>query len=209
MLYTCTDKLPCLYKGTLVIAQSGDGMAETIIIITCLLACSNSPTNNGPKMWSFMLAGWLVATRSIKLALVHRPPQVVVQRHSIPHCALVSRPYSTQNHLLLHRLHRCSIPPPASCTLHFSSLVSFTASLYTPPARLPACLQPRDSKTHVEKRLCFCLLPRSGLTLRQTIPPPLISTPKPGSSSRLPLGHHITSDCGVQEHESARPAARW
>lgn len=119
------------------IAQSGDGMAETIIIITCLLQLTNQQRPEDVEFY----AGRLVATRSIKLALVQRPPQVV-QRHSIPHSALVSRPYSTQNHLLLHRLHRYSIPPPASCTLHFSSLVSFTASLYTPPSTTPHCCLP-------------------------------------------------------------------
>ena len=159
-------------------------------------------------------AGRLVATRSIKLALVQRPPQVV-QRHSIPHSALVSRPYSTtQKHcctisivvlfLRQHPVHFTSLrlyPSPPPCILRL--LLVRTAACPS------ACRQPRDSKTHVEKRLCFCLLLPSGLTLRQTIPPPLISTPKPGSPSRLPLGHHITSDRGVQEHESARPAARW
>jgi hypothetical protein len=127
---------------------------------------------------------------------------------SIPHsCCSSSTPRPAQ-----------AILPPASFTLHFVSLVAFSAVLY-PSFHHPSTAAyslPGDSH-HVEKAL-----PRfpyasttaespTGLclTLHRTIPPPLISTPKPGSTSRLLLGHHITSERGVQEHESARRAARW
>ena len=136
MLYTCTDKLPCLYKGTLVIAQSGDGMAETIIIITCLLQLTNQQRPEDVEFY----AGRLVATRSIKLALVQRPPQVV-QRHSIPHClslslartarrntaALLTPFYSSASILYTSLLFACilhrllvysSFPPPALLPVH-------------------------------------------------------------------------------------------
>lgn len=161
----------------------------------------------------------LVARRWIKLALVAAgPPQEVVQRHSIPHCL---SPYSTQKHccctthsivlfLRQHPVHFPSLrlyPSPPPCILVLPSACA---------AACPSACKPVTRRRTWKSDFafaCCCTVPPSavwpGLTLRQPIPPPLIITPKPGSPSRLPLVHHITSACGVQEHESARPAARW
>lgn len=166
----------------------------------------------------------LVARLWIKLALVLRrtPTRSRSQQASvtsIPHCLSLSlslwkdcsplRPFYPSASILYTSLH-------FACILHRLLVYPSKQTTALLPARPPVCLQPRDS-THVERRLGLLLPagctapPSTGLVSLSTkpIPPPLISTPKPGSPNRLPLGHHITSDAGVQEHESARLAARW
>jgi hypothetical protein len=115
--------------------------------------------------------------------------------------------------------------PPARCTLHFTSLHFTSAciawqepvsSFRTPP---PVRLLPgrtrlaRDSTTWKSAFACCCRTAEHCCSQVSLFAEPyhtLISHPKPGfHSPSLLLGHHITSNRGVQEHESARPAARW
>lgn len=147
-------------------------------------------------------AGSWRGARSIKLALVDRTP---TNSSSVTpsHTALVSLARTAaaprRNTAPLH-----SIPPPASCTLHFASPVSFTAALYTSflSNHAAACESACAPVTRSDARGKATLLLPAALHRRRALvwshsPPNHTAAPDQHTQARLTLSaaagpsHHV------------------